>query len=245
MHYFKFNIPTWALHTAHLTPEEEGIYLRLVTFYYDTEEPIPQETQSVLRRLRLGSHGSEVGLILSEFFELKDGGWHHKRCDEVLKEYHQKAERNRLNGKRGGRPSKKNPKETHSVNSGNPNKTLTINHKPLTINHKSKGFTPPTVELVASYVTEKGYTIDPHHFVDYYQAQGWKLSNGRPMADWKAAIRTWAKREKTNGHTRNPAGQHKNPGRRTKADEVREARERARARHSPGESDLGDVVATQ
>lgn len=146
MHYYRFNIPDWTLHTAHLSPEEEGVYFRLVNFYYDTEHPIPEETQSVIRRLRLGSHMETVSEILAEFFTLKDGEWHHKRCDLELEAYHAKAEQNRLNGRRGGRPSKsktqKKPKKTQSVISGNPNETLTNNHKPLTNNQLIKTPSP-------------------------------------------------------------------------------------------------------
>ena len=55
-------------------------------------------------------------------------------------------------------------------------------------------FAPPTVSEVREYCQERGNTVDPERFVDYYQAQGWKLANGRAMKDWKAAVRsTWEK----------------------------------------------------
>ena len=59
---------------------------------------------------------------------------------------------------------------------------------------KNKRFAPPSVTEVADYVAEKGYHIDPEAFVDFYQAKGWKVGN-QSMKDWKAAVRTWAKRE--------------------------------------------------
>ena len=47
---------------------------------------------------------------------------------------------NRKDENKGGRPAKENPQEnpnkTNSVNSENPQETLTINHKPLTINQE-------------------------------------------------------------------------------------------------------------
>lgn len=139
MHYYKFHIPDWNLATSHLSLEEEAIYFRLVNFYYDTESPIPTETQSVFRRLRLGSQSETAGLVLAEFFVLCDDGWHHKRCDEVINEYQEKAESNRENGKKGGRPPKrgaasrrKNPDGFQKEPNTNPNITLTTNHKPLT-----------------------------------------------------------------------------------------------------------------
>lgn len=143
MHYYKLNIADWNLSTAHLNPECEAIYFRLVNHYYDTETLIPLETQSVFNRLRL-TGCEEIALgILGEFFELTDNGWKHKRCDIELKEYHQMAKKNRKNGSKGGRPKKNIDLQiTQSVNSGNPLVTQTKptgpNHKPLTKNHKPR-----------------------------------------------------------------------------------------------------------
>ena len=150
MHYYKFNISDWHLATSHLSLEEEAIYFKLINYYYDTEQPIPTETQTVIRRLRLGSYSDTVQVILNEFFELSTDGWHHKRCDDEIHAYHLKAEKNQIVGKLGGRPKKindleNNPKETQTVSENNPQKTLTKNHKPLTINHKPIINTPDGV----------------------------------------------------------------------------------------------------
>ncbi len=56
-------------------------------------------------------------------------------------------------------------------------------------------FSPPSVDEVKAYCQEKGYRIDPEHFVDFYQSNGWRVGKN-PMRDWKAAIRNWAKNEK-------------------------------------------------
>jgi uncharacterized protein YdaU (DUF1376 family) len=129
MYYYKFNIADWHLATSHLSLEEEAIYFRLINYYYDTEQPIPEETQSVIRRLRLGSYSEIVGIILKEFFTLESDGWHHKRCDDEISQYQGKAEVNQVNGKLGGRP-----KKTQTVSKDNPDITLTKNHKPITNN---------------------------------------------------------------------------------------------------------------
>ena len=55
-------------------------------------------------------------------------------------------------------------------------------------------FTPPTVEEVQAYCSEKGYNIDAERFVDYYTSNGWKVGRN-PMKDWKASIRTWVKKD--------------------------------------------------
>ncbi|MBQ9460251.1 MAG: phage replisome organizer N-terminal domain-containing protein [Oscillospiraceae bacterium] len=56
-------------------------------------------------------------------------------------------------------------------------------------------FSPPSVDDVRAYCLERKNTIDAERFVDYYAQQGWKLANGNPMKDWRAAVRTWEKRE--------------------------------------------------
>lgn len=55
---------------------------------------------------------------------------------------------------------------------------------------KTKIFVPPSVEEVRDYVTEKGYSVDPDRFVDFYTAKGWVVGRS-PMKDWKASVRTW------------------------------------------------------
>ena len=63
------------------------------------------------------------------------------------------------------------------------------------INTNSSRFTPPTVQEVKAYCIERKNNVDAEQFVDFYQSKGWKIGSGR-MKDWKAAIRTWEKRQK-------------------------------------------------
>jgi uncharacterized protein YdaU (DUF1376 family) len=140
MHYYKFNIGDYARSTRHLSNEEDLAFRRLLDMYYETESPIPVETQWVARRIRVDADVIEV--LLNDMFIRSENGWRHPRCDAEIDEYHRQAERNRQNGKRGGRPktavkqASENPVGSHSVSSGEPVVTLTTNHKPLTINHK-------------------------------------------------------------------------------------------------------------
>ncbi len=84
MHYYKFNVSDWQASTRHLTPEEEGVYFRLINHYYDTEKPIPLETDSVIRRLMLGSHSDIVKLILEEFFVKTEKGYEKEKCKRIV-----------------------------------------------------------------------------------------------------------------------------------------------------------------
>ncbi len=53
-------------------------------------------------------------------------------------------------------------------------------------------FTPPTMEEVAAYCSERGNSVDAERFCSFYQSNGWKVGKN-PMKDWKAAVRTWEK----------------------------------------------------
>lgn len=61
-------------------------------------------------------------------------------------------------------------------------------------------FSPPSVEDVRAYCTENGYCVDPDRFVDFYTSNGWRVGKN-PMKDWKAAVRSWERKEKPNGKT--------------------------------------------
>lgn len=63
-------------------------------------------------------------------------------------------------------------------------------------------FQPPTVAQVKEYCNEAGITIDAEHFVDYYTMNGWKVGKSS-MKDWKAGVRSWAKRDRETTKHRN------------------------------------------
>ena len=138
MNYYSHRINDYRGKTAHLSLLEHGIYRQLLDTYYDTEDPIPKETELVFRRLcaRTEDEQKAVSSVLNDFFELTNEGWKHGVCDENIEEYHQKADTARTNGKRGGRPPKK-PNKTKRVFHSNPEETGSqANHKPITNNHK-------------------------------------------------------------------------------------------------------------
>lgn len=140
MHYYKFSIGDYARSTRHLSNNEDLAYRRLLDMYYENERPIPLETQWVARRIRMDTEVVEI--VLNDMFQRTEDGFRHTRCDAEIAEYHKQAERNRVNGKRGGRPKSvkkqqsENPVGFESEPNGIPVVTLTTNHKPLTINQE-------------------------------------------------------------------------------------------------------------
>ncbi|QWD62179.1 DUF1376 domain-containing protein [Polynucleobacter sp. MWH-UH25E] len=157
MHYWKFNIGDWGLEMGHLSPQEEGICLRLINHFMATEKPIPKNTAQTYRKLRITEHAVLADQLLEEHFMPDlDGNWVHKPSEKLMDEYHLKGEINRKNGKTGGRPSKKqqnnsisnpsgfeikptnNPDGFEIKPTGNPQITLTNNQELETNNQKTK-----------------------------------------------------------------------------------------------------------
>lgn len=141
------------------------------------------------------------------------------QLDRDTEKYVQKCERLRQNGSKGGRPVRdKEPNGNQEKPNGyslEPKKpdtdTDTVTDTVTDSNIGSKAdkppsrhrFTPPTVEEVRAYCTEKGYTVDPQRFVDYYTSNGWRVGKN-PMKDWKAAVRTWNGKEQSHNGKAEP-----------------------------------------
>lgn len=116
------------------------------------------------------------------------------------------------NGCKGGRPknqteTEQEPNENQTETNAEPyededvdvNVDVDIKEKSVakaTPKEKTqKRFSPPTTEQVKEYCLERGNSIDPEAFVDFYSAKGWKVGS-QSMKDWRAAVRTWEKRDK-------------------------------------------------
>ena len=58
-------------------------------------------------------------------------------------------------------------------------------------------FKKPSLEEVKEYCQERNNNINAEQFIDYYDANGWKVGKNS-MKDWKAAIRTWERNRSGN-----------------------------------------------
>lgn len=69
------------------------------------------------------------------------------------------------------------------------------------IDNKTRGarFTPPSIEEVADYIHEMGYSLDPQEFLDANEQSGWRLKGGQPVKDWRARVRTFERYRKQRG----------------------------------------------
>ena len=125
-----------------------------------------------------------------------------------------KLEAQQTNGRLGGRPRQpdvENPTETQK------NPTETQKNPPpgigvgvgigIGIEDNGEGigagvgerqpaprFSPPSISDISDFCHEAGITIDVQAFYDFYSSNGWKVGRNS-MKDWRAAVRTWARRD--------------------------------------------------
>lgn len=224
MHYYKFNIKDWTRDTAHLSVEEEGVYRRLLDHYYESEQPIPSETQPVIRRLRLKGHEEAMRVVLSEFFTLESDGYRHKRCDDEIAKYHAKASANRENGKRGGRP-KDADEPIENPDGFQLEPTDNLNHKPLTNNQESntarKRASACTLKSWMEEIKQAGEKMIPAEDTIWQDGipkpflhLAWKVfaedmnTKAKKAKDWRAQFRTYVRKDYLKLWAMNREGQH-------------------------------------
>ncbi len=122
------------------------------------------------------------------------------QIDRDAEKREQFAEKQRENGKKGGRPPKpretqqnpENPTQAKKAKDKNKNKD-NIPPTPLAGGEGvSSRFVPPTPQEVADYCQQRQNGIDGNEFCDFYASKGWMIGKSK-MKDWRAAVRTWEK----------------------------------------------------
>ena len=56
-------------------------------------------------------------------------------------------------------------------------------------------FQKPSLDDIRSYCVSRSNNVDPEQFFNFYESKGWMVGKTH-MRDWRAAVRTWEKREK-------------------------------------------------
>ena len=59
----------------------------------------------------------------------------------------------------------------------------------------SSRFQKPSLDDIRAYCISQGNNVDPEQFFNFYESNGWMVGRSH-MKDWRAAVRTWEKREK-------------------------------------------------
>lgn len=56
-------------------------------------------------------------------------------------------------------------------------------------------FQKPTLSEIREYCIERGNSVSPEEFFDFYESKGWMIGKS-PMKDWRACIRTWERNQR-------------------------------------------------
>lgn len=76
------------------------------------------------------------------------------------------------------------------------------NNYVIVIGQKQKKFVKPSLKEISDYCKERNNDVNPERFLNYYEANGWKVGRNN-MKDWKAAIRTWEVNCRSSGGKKN------------------------------------------
>jgi hypothetical protein len=71
--------------------------------------------------------------------------------------------------------------------------TKVYNNNNTTYNNKER-FKKPDLLDIKNYCLERKNNIDAEAFIDFYDSKNWKIGKNK-MKDWRAAIRTWERRD--------------------------------------------------
>ena len=69
---------------------------------------------------------------------------------------------------------------------------------------KPKGFISPTLEEVKKYCQERGNSVNPKKFFDYYSAGNWKDSKGNAVKNWKQKLLNWESKDDSISEVQDP-----------------------------------------
>ena len=81
-----------------------------------------------------------------------------------------------------------------SIIDTNNKEDININNNSLSKRESSR-FQKPSIEEIRQYCISRNNSVDPEQFFNFYESKGWTIGKS-PMKDWRAAVRTWEKREK-------------------------------------------------
>lgn len=183
MHHYPFHVGDYTLATLHLEDRQDLCYRRLLDAYYLDGGPLADAKQTLSRRVRTDEQ--TLSEVLSEFFILRDGYWHHARCDREIERYKAKSEKAKIAGSLGGKAKtsvrQASAKQTPSVRLANQNQ------EPEPRTNKGKC----TLDEAKAFAIEIGQPAsDGESCFHKWEGNGWK--NGtNTVKDWKATMRSW------------------------------------------------------
>jgi uncharacterized protein YdaU (DUF1376 family) len=211
--------------TLTLTFAQDGVYTRLLDYYYSTEKPIPVDEVMAAVRCRSAEDEAVTQWVLDRFFTLTEMGYRHDRADKEIAKAQPRIEAARNNGLRGGRPQKKPSGLANGLASGEPSenpdrklpspspspKAQKQEHAPSNQDCSPPAADAPPLPLVdgsEAVVTEQDMETweDAFPAVDVLQElrkiRAWLIANPRKRktkAGWRKSVMYWLGSEQDKG----------------------------------------------
>jgi uncharacterized protein YdaU (DUF1376 family) len=158
INFYKRHIGDYIKDAGHLKLLEHGVYARLMDVYYTRESGIPEDKAARLIGASTRPEMEALKNVLDEFFDLVDGIWIQKRCEEEITVANSKAEKNRENGSKGGRPKRN---QTENKPAENPVGSDSVSEKNLSQTPDSRLQTPDINPDTSSQASTEVRDDDP------------------------------------------------------------------------------------
>ena len=182
-----------------LTDEQAGVLIKALLRYSKTGERL--ETSDGMLKMAFSFITAQID---------RDGEKWEKTCekrrDAAYKKWNNAKDANAYNSMQNMQmhtnaynSMQKIQMNTNDTDTVTDTETVTDIIKENNIKEKSKRFVKPTLEQVQAYCRERNNNINAQTFIDFYEANGWVQGRaGKPLKDWKAAVRTWEKNNYNN-----------------------------------------------
>lgn len=202
--YFPFLYQRFYSSTKGWSEEQEGAYLRLLTYQFDNGF-IPNDMK-VIKRISTKAF-KNWSLFRSKFEQNSDGNFINLVMEQIRNDINKKKEVNKLNGKKGGDARSERLTERGSEKHTIP---LTNNHNPIErVNALSPDLlnsnlyrqpVKPTKQQVLEAITNAGGTKEmAKSFWEKYEGTGW-YQNNTPIMNYvsfaQKFVDTWKRNEK-------------------------------------------------
>lgn len=219
MHYYQHNIGDYRKDTSHLTLLEHGIYRQLLDSYYLDEIPLCNDLAKLMRSHSVRNADEQQALqnVLTDFFELTEVGYIHKRCDDVIAQYHGKSDKARASANARWGNKNKASKKTQSESNANAMPTQSegnANHKPITNNQREGKQTQKASRLTLEqlpdawkqFCEKERPELNPQIVFDTFKDYWVGVSGAKGVKnDWLATWRNWVRRETATSKNSKPS----------------------------------------
>ena len=182
----------------HLSETEDLAFRRMLDWSYLHEKPLPVDLDEIARQIRMRTHSESIGIVLNEYFELREDGWINLRVIQELLKVGIKSEKASASAKARWGKKDANALPTQSDSNATHN-TLPITHNTKEKSKKGSRLSQDWFlsKSMGEWATQERPDLDvrqvAEQFKDYWIAQAGQKG---VKLDWDATWRNWVRNTK-------------------------------------------------